>query len=86
MNDKDTLRQKLHAVDFALYELNLYLDTHPASKKAMELLIKYRKAKSELKESYEKKYGKYVYTVHDVPADTETFSWIESPWPWESEE
>lgn len=39
MNEKAMLKRKIFETDFALYELALFLDTHPESKKAMELII-----------------------------------------------
>lgn len=86
MNNKETLMKKIHALDFAIHELVLFLDTHPVSKKAMELLKDYRKKRKECIALYEEKYGPYIVTPADVPADSGCWKWLESPWPWENEE
>ena len=53
MNRKAMLMKKIHELDFALHELNLYLDTHPTSLKAMELLKEYRKKRKMAVEMYD---------------------------------
>ena len=86
MSEKQQAMKKIHAIDFAIHELVLFADTHPESKKAMELMRKYKSAKKAAVKDYENKFGRYICKVSDVPLDTETFTWIDSPWPWETEE
>ena len=45
---KENLKKVIHELDFALHELNLYLDTHPTNIKAMELLKEYRKKRQDM--------------------------------------
>ena len=85
MKEKYELKKKIHALDFAIHELVLYLDTHPLSKKATELLKEYRMKRKECIEVYEEKFGKYIVTVKDVPAEN-CWQWLKGPWPWENEE
>ncbi len=85
MNSKENLKKKIHALDFAIHELVLYLDTHPTSKKAMELLKEYRNKRKECIALFEEKYGPYIVTPADVPISA-CWQWLESPWPWENEE
>ena len=85
MNEKFNLKKKIHAIDFAIHELVLFLDTHPMNRKAMELLKEYRKKRKELIAIYEEKYGPYIVTPADAPANG-CWEWLESPWPWENEE
>lgn len=42
MNEKMKLRRRLYELDFAIYELTLFLDSHPESEKALELMREYR--------------------------------------------
>ena len=35
MNEKMKLRRRLYELDFAIYELTLFLDSHPESEKAL---------------------------------------------------
>lgn len=85
MNTKYELRRKICALDFAIHELVLFLDTHPTNQKALELLKEYRIKRKESVELYEQKYGHYIVTIDDVPANA-CWQWLESPWPWENKE
>lgn len=62
--------EEIQAVDFALVELTLYLDTHPNDQQAMQL-----------KRIFETKYGplqQYGNSYTDGK-----WSWGTSPWPWQ---
>ena len=85
MNSKCQLKRKIHALDFAIHELVLFLDTHPKNRKAMELLKEYRMKRKECIALFEEKYGPYIVTPADAPANA-CWEWLESPWPWENEE
>ncbi len=85
MNDKKRLLRKIHSLDFAIYEMVLYLDTHPASKKAMELLKVYKQRRKECIALYEEKYGPYILVPADAPMSS-CWEWLDSPWPWENRE
>ncbi len=84
MTEKDALKIKLHELDFALAELNLFLDSHPDSEKAAALTESYRKMKKDTIALYESKYGDYIVTKDDVPPAV-PYKWIEGPWPWEKD-
>ncbi len=85
LNAKEESRVKLSAIDFAIHDIVLFLDSHPDNKKAIELLAQYRKWYDEQLADYEQKYGDYVTTVSDVKAQV-PWSWIDGPWPWEPKE
>lgn len=84
MNTQQTLKRKIDAYDFALVELNLYLDTHPNCSEGLKALQKIRAERAELVRQYEKMYGKYIVSVNDAPASA-PFAWVNNPWPWENE-
>lgn len=81
--NKESLRKRIYELDFAIHELNLYLDTHPTCKKGLALLCEYRKKRKELIALYEERFGDYIVTVDDVPANG-CWAWLNSPWPWEN--
>lgn len=83
MNEKAMLKRKIYEYDFALHELNLYLDSHPTSEKAFALLKEYRKMREAIVKQYVEKYGNYVNTVDDAKAEG-CFAWLKGPWPWEN--
>lgn len=78
------LLKRIYAYDFALYEMALYLDTHPTCQKGMRKLAELRSERQALVKEYERKYGKYIECHADTPADTD-WRWINGPWPWENE-
>ncbi len=78
---KCALKKRIHAYDFALYELGLYLDTHTWDKRALkkrQQLIMERKAAVA---AYEEKFGPYIPNWNKVRGDC--WSWVNDPWPWE---
>lgn len=79
MNEREALMKQIMEYDFAAHEWNLYLDTHPNSKMAIEYFKKMSKKAEELKKMYAEKYG--PITVSDVNSDTE-WTWVTEPWPW----
>ncbi len=85
LTDKDTAMRKISAVDFAIHDIELFLDSHPENKKAIDLLGQYRKWRNDLVAEYEQKYGDFVTGVGDVKTKT-PWSWIKGPWPWEISE
>ena len=72
----------LHAIqmyDFYLYELNLYLDTHPNDNQALDLFKKYKALKNSAYETYIEKYG----PITADQSSNDCFNWVNGPWPWE---
>ena len=84
MNDKAKLKRQIYELDFALYELVLFLDSHPTNRRAMELMREYREKREKLIKEYEERFGKYIVTVEDVPM-SERWHWLDSPWPWDTD-
>lgn len=71
---------ELQALEFALVELALYLDTHPKDTEAFQLFKKYAKAYHDKKMAYVKAYGPIVKADS---AEADRWTWIDDPWPWE---
>ncbi|MGI6264620.1 MAG: spore coat protein CotJB [Acutalibacteraceae bacterium] len=80
MSDKTRLKRKIHAREFAALELALYLDTHPADHRAVEMRRQLRQEIDRLKTRYETRYGPLIVTQDDTRGDE--WTWIRSPWPW----
>jgi len=77
MFDKNQLKRKIAKVQFVLYDLHLYLDTHPKDMQAIKHYEFYQNKFEELKKEYERIYGA------DKAIRGDTWTWIEGPWPWE---
>ena len=82
LSEKETALRKISAVDFAIHDVELFLDSHPENVKAVELLKQYRQWRTDLVAEYEQKYGDFVTCVKDVKAEN-PWSWTDGPWPWE---
>lgn len=79
--EKDALMLKLYETDFAIHDLNLYLDLHATDEKMYDVFKSYVNLYNKYKESYEKKYG---------PIDLEStipnsYNWYKNPWPWDKD-
>ena len=79
---KSELMCEIMKYDFAADELVLFLDTHPCDLKALEMHETVVKKAKMLKELYAKKFG--PITSSDVKC-TDSWTWINSPWPWENQ-
>ena len=71
----DNLKCRFMAIRFSIWDLHLYLDTHPGDTQAMQLLEQYEAQYAEIKGQYEAQYGPVE------PGNGE--AWLKSPWPWE---
>ena len=80
MKKRELLLRKLSTAQFALWELHLYLNTHPTDLDALALHEKYEVRYAALKREYEEKYGPLS------PAVGEGISWLQNPWPWDVKE
>ena len=79
---KSAVEKRIGAYQFALYDLALYLDSHPCDEQAMQLRTLYKQRLCSLIDEYEQHYGKYVMTMADVQ-DSWT-EWVKDPWPWDA--
>jgi len=75
----DTPLVQLMALDFAMIELGLYLDTHPTDKDALEMRFEYQALFQKMKAEYEKQFGPILSRDAD---HSEYYEWICDPWPW----
>lgn len=80
MNERKMLLNKIQKFDFALKELNLYLDTHPDCRRALALFDNYRSIKQAAEAEFNQKYGPIT---PEQSNDSQHWSWIDDPWPWE---
>ena len=78
---KSAVNKRIDAYKFALYDLSLYLDSHPCDERAMQLRAVYKTRLQQLIDEYEQHYGKYICTTSDV--EENWTEWIQDPWPWD---
>jgi spore coat protein JB len=76
---RQVLLYKIMELDFAINDLNLYLDLHPEDEMVYEKFKKYIEISMKLKDDYANNYG--PLTLDET--NKETYNWINNPWPWE---
>lgn len=80
MTERNELLMKIQKYDFALKELNLYLDTHPKCRRALALFNKYKKLKMDAEKEFNDRFGPITPIQNN---STENWHWVSDPWPWE---
>ena len=81
--DRDKMLKELMQLDFRIYDLQLYLDTHPCDKRAIDEYNETSKKACLMRENFEKLY--YPLTVNYNQNKSNNWQWIEGPWPWEND-
>lgn len=72
----------INVVSFALNDVQLFLDTHPCDKNAMEFFDNYHAERKAALKEYARLYGPLTIDTVD-PSSCDTWNWINSPWPWQ---
>lgn len=78
-NDREALMYQLMEYNFALNDLNLYLDLNRRDTYALGLYNKYLKIRDDIKEKYERIYGPICNNF----ASQNEFDYVKTMWPWE---
>lgn len=78
-NERESLLLKVYETEFAIKDLNLYLDLHPNDKKMFNTFKDYVNKYNSYKSEYEKKYGPLC-----LETITSNYEWINNPWPWDN--
>ena len=80
-NKREELLYNILMHNFALTELNLYLDLNERDTSMLNLYNKYLDNKKQLVNEYEMNFG--PLTLDGVNIGVNNFNWNNSPWPWE---
>ncbi|MFU0824424.1 spore coat protein CotJB [Clostridium sp.] len=81
LSSRTELLRQIQQVEFALVDLNLYLDNHPTNKKAIEDFNEFQEEYMKLKKEYETRFRMFA-NFGNSKADP-SWSWVDEPWPWE---
>ncbi len=77
MNNREAMLKKLSAAQFTLWEIHLYLDTHPWDLSMVEkynrCMMKYKTLRAEFEDKF----------CPLTAAKAQGFEWLKGPWPWE---
>ena len=82
--DKKQMLQTISELDFSLTDLNLYLDTHPSDREALELFKKLSATLNSYVFDFEKSFGPLTARAN---TDTRYFMWVSDDikMPWQRE-
>ncbi|MCC8023143.1 MAG: spore coat protein CotJB [Clostridiales bacterium] len=75
--NRESLLRRLSAVQFAMWESHVYLDTHPCDPQATKMYEGYKEKYEVLAKEYENLYG--PLTLNGKNSD----DWLQDPWPWD---
>lgn len=80
-NGADGMMKRVQQLAFAKCETELFLDTHPDCRQALDY---YHKILTELEEAeleYRAKHG----PIRAAESSTDRWDWVDSPWPWQTD-
>jgi spore coat protein JB len=82
VTEREILLKKISTYQFAVFDLQLFLDTHPNDTKTIQKMNEYRAEARPLVKEYEEKFGPLTKSM----TSQNNWHWIKAPWPWESED
>lgn len=82
LSEREKMLKHYLSYKFAAIDLNLYLDTHPTDKRALEMYADVVKKMKIARAEFEEKYG--PITADESVHDPNKWRWIEDPWPWDN--
>jgi len=71
---------EIQSLEFSLYDLHLFLDTHPYCTDALSLYKEYNNMLEETKCEYERRYG--PISPGGCGLNEKSWDWALKPWPW----
>lgn len=79
-SERESMLEEIQSYNFAITDLNLYLDVNPNDTTAINLLNGYANTYKRLVKNFEEKHGPLNVEYDNK---TNTWQWVQSPWPWE---
>jgi spore coat protein JB len=94
LESRQDLLDKIHEVSFAMYDLNLFLDTHPTDPNALDLFQEYHDERKKLLLQFAAEYEPLTLDCVELSdsgqADADSkylgqrhYNWVDGPLPWE---
>ena len=78
MTEREILLKKIGTAKFAITDLDLFLDTHPADQEMLKRREDYEAQLKPLVQQFEKQFG--PLTKDDTAVNK--WNWVKDPWPW----
>ena len=82
MSERQRLLKRLQVCEFTLDDVRLYLDSHTCDRASLEYYKKHLEMRNKAYQDYIEKFGPLM--ANDC-INTEKWTWVEEPWPWEKE-
>ncbi|SHJ35709.1 spore coat protein CotJB [Hespellia stercorisuis] len=80
--NKHALLMEITALGFAVYDVQLYLDTHPCDVNALAYFHEKNKLYNQAMREYASLYG--ALTIDTMMSScSDRWNWINEPWPWQ---
>lgn len=76
---------QVQRLGFMLWDLRLFLDTHPQCRQAQEALAALRAQERQARRQYERSYGPLSWGEAAPPEAEQQGDWVQGPWPWQGE-
>ncbi|MBQ8913469.1 MAG: spore coat protein CotJB [Lachnospiraceae bacterium] len=80
LSEKEKLMLQIQNCSFAMKEAELFLDTHPTCREAIEYYQKHKAMNAKYKKEYSEKFG--LITMEQQESEKK-WSWVQTPFPWE---
>ncbi len=82
MTEREIMCKKLSSYQFAVDDMQLYLDTHPYDADTVDKMNDLKAKLESVRVEFEKKYGPLTADANSK----NRWSWVKAPWPWETED
>ena len=80
--NRNMLLKEIQQLGFRMYDLGLFLDTHPSEEKALSLYNSTLNKYKTMVANFEKLYGPLNWQSEELGCNQ--WKWLEGPWPWEN--
>lgn len=74
---------EISMIDFAIVEMNEYLDTHPYDSETVAYIAQYNRVKNKMMQEYANRY--WPLSVRSIMESENEWTWALTPMPWEGE-
>ena len=81
MTERDMMLKKIGMLKFAITDIDLFLDTHPADRDMVQKRAVYERELMPLIQAYEEKFGPLTKDENSA----NKWAWVKDPWPWDTE-
>ena len=81
-NEKERMMLEIQQLDFAMKDINLYLDVNPNNTCMIRKFNEYLMRKNRLVQDYETRFGPITLTIPNSSLEKTPWSWLETKSPW----